>query len=95
MPRNGKTITITLPSDLLQEVDQAAERDGVSRDAFLLETARRAVRDHKWREILKYGREQARRMGIKPEDVSRLIEEYREETAAAEPEAAKSTAAGT
>lgn len=86
MARNTKSVTITLPLETVQQVDEAAEKDGVSRSAFLQQAVERAVRNHKWQELKKYGREQARRMGIKPEDVQRLIDEYREEMAAEEVE---------
>lgn len=84
MTRNTKPVTITLPLDVVQQVEEAAEQAGVSRSAFLQQAVERAVRNHRWQAILKYGREQAQRMGIKPEDVQGLIEEYREEMAAEE-----------
>ena len=92
MTRNTKPLTITLPLDIVQQVDEAAQQQGMSRSAFLQQAAERAVRNHRWQAILKYGREQAQRMGIKPEDVQRLIEEYREEMAAEEAEGVRSTA---
>ena len=84
MTRNTKSLTVTLPLDMVQQVEEAAEQAGVSRSAFLQQAVERAVRNHRWQEIKKYGREQAQRMGIKPEDVQRLIEEYRAEMAAEE-----------
>ena len=86
MTRNTKSLTVTLPLDMVQQVEKAAEQAGVSRSAFLQQAVERAVRNHRWQEIKKYGREQAQRMGIKPEDVQRLIEEYRAEMAAEEAE---------
>ena len=86
MTRNTKSLTVTLPLDMVQQVEEAAEQAGVSRSAFLQQAVERAVRNHRWQEIKKYGREQAQRMGIKPEDVQRLIEEYRAEMAAEEAE---------
>ena len=86
MTRNTKPLTVTLPLDMVKQVEEAAEQAGVSRSAFLQQAVERAVRNHRWQEIKKYGREQAQRMGIKPEDVQRLIEEYRAEMAAEEAE---------
>ena len=86
MTRNTKSLTVTLPLDMVQQVEEAAEQAGVSRSAFLQQAVERAVRNHRWQEIKKYGRKQAQRMGIKPEDVQRLIEEYRAEMAAEEAE---------
>ena len=35
--------------------------------------------DREWRELLRYGERRARELGIRPEDVVRLIAEYRAE----------------
>ena len=35
--------------------------------------------DREWRELLRYGERRARELGIRPEDVERLIAEYRAE----------------
>lgn len=94
MTRSKKSVAISLPLDVLQQVDEAAEQDGVSRSAFLQQAVERAVRNHRWQGILKYGREQARRMGIKPEDVPRLVEEVRAEMAAEEAERKTSAISG-
>ena len=84
MTRNTKSVTITLPLDMVRQADEAAEEAGVSRSAFLQQAIEHAVRNHRWRKIFAYGEAQAKKMGIKPEDVQRLIEEYREEMAAEE-----------
>ena len=46
----------------------------------------RYPKEREWREIFRYGHEQAKKMGIKPEDVPRLVEEYRAEVRAARAE---------
>ena len=33
--------------------------------------------DREWRSLLRFGQRRAREMGISPEDVERLLEEYR------------------
>jgi metal-responsive CopG/Arc/MetJ family transcriptional regulator len=38
-------VNITLPEDVLAEVDKAAGRQGLSRSAFLARAARRAMND--------------------------------------------------
>ena len=48
--------------------------------------ALRYPREREWRELFRYGQEQSRKMGLKPEDVTRLVEEYRAEVAAARAE---------
>ena len=41
------------------------------------------ARECEWRQLFRYGEERAREFGIRPEDVARLIEEYRAEVGAA------------
>ena len=42
-------------------------------------SARREADDSEWRRILAYGERRAREQGIGPDDVERLIDEYRAE----------------
>ena len=35
--------------------------------------------DREWEGLLRYGERRARELGIRPEDVARLVEEYRAE----------------
>lgn len=39
--------------------------------------------DREWEGLLRYGERRARELGIRPEDVSRLVAEYRAEVRAA------------
>ena len=40
---------------------------------------RRYIDDAEWRRLLDYGEQRARALGIGPEDVERLVDEYRAE----------------
>jgi len=52
---------------------------GRSRSEFLREAVLRYIEECEWRQLLRYGEEQARERGIGPEDVAGLVEEYRAE----------------
>lgn len=61
-------------------LDAMSRRDDRTRSAFIREALARYIEDREWREVLEYGEQRAREAGIEPEDVSRLIAEYRAET---------------
>ena len=82
MPRNGKTYSITLAPDIAQDVEQAAQQAGISRSAFIRDAIQRRLIKDRFQTRRQEAEADLRRMGIKPEDVPRLIEEYREEMAA-------------
>ena len=81
MPRTTKTITFSLPPDMAERVDQAMKQQGRSRSEFLREAVLRYIEECEWRQMLRYGEERAREKGLSPEDVARLVEEYRTEVA--------------
>ena len=88
----GKRYTITLPWDLVDGVEEVAERDGLSSSAFLRKAISSYVHEREMDYLNKYGSEEAKRLGIKVSDIPRLVREVREEMAAEEAERAKSTA---
>ena len=93
MGRTSKTFTFTLPPDEAEELGAWLKERNIAPGAFAREAVRRYLRDCRWQEIFAYGEAQAKKMGIKPEDVPRLVEEVRAEMAAEAAEAAKSSGA--
>ena len=85
MPRTTKTITFSLPPDMAERVDEAIKQQGRSRSEFLREAVLRYIEECEWRQMLRYGEERAREKGLGPEDVARLVEEYRAEAASPRP----------
>ncbi len=81
MPRSTKTITFSLPPDMAKRVDEAMKQQRRSRSEFLREAVLRYIEECEWRQLLRYGEERAREKGLGPEDVARLVEEYRTEVA--------------
>ncbi len=79
MPRTTKTITFSLPPEMADRVDEVMKQQGRSRSEFLREAVLRYIEECEWRQLLQYGEERAREKGIGPEDVARLVEEYRAE----------------
>ena len=75
----AKQTALSLPPGLLREAERVAKREGRTRNELLREAVRRYIAESKWRELHEYGRNQARKLGLRPDDVQRLIEEARSE----------------
>lgn len=80
MGRTTKTITISLPPEMAAQVEEAMRAEGRTKSELLREALRRYLEEREWKRILRYGQSRAIEMGITPEDVERLIDEYRTET---------------
>jgi metal-responsive CopG/Arc/MetJ family transcriptional regulator len=73
-------INITLPSELLKQIDEAAAAEHRSRSEYIREATRRYLTDGVWERYQRIVSERARSLGIQSEaDVERLIDEYRAE----------------
>jgi metal-responsive CopG/Arc/MetJ family transcriptional regulator len=79
MPRTIRTITFSLPRDMADRVEDMVKQEGRSRSALLREALSRYMEESEWRQLLRYGEQRTREQKISPEDVSRLVEEYRAE----------------
>jgi hypothetical protein len=72
-------VTITLPDDLRQEMEAAAQAEGKSVDELFAEAARRMLRVKRLRALVSQNRIHAESQGLTESDVSRLIAEHRAE----------------
>ena len=79
MPRTTKTITFSLPPETAARIDRVTRQQGRSRSEFLRDAVLRYMEECEWKQLLQYGEGRAREMGIGPEDVADLVEEYRAE----------------
>ena len=82
MPRTTRTITFSLPPDMVDRVDEVMKQHRLhrlSRSEFLREALLRYIEECEWRQLLQYGEQRAREKGLGPEDVAPLVEEYRAE----------------
>ena len=79
MSRSTKTITFSLPPAMADRVDQVMKQQGRSRSELVREALLRYIQECEWRQLFQYGEQRARVLGIGPEDVSPLVEEYRAE----------------
>ena len=79
MPRTTRTITVSLPPELADRVDEVMQQQGQSRSEFVREALLRYMDECEGRQLLQYGDQRARARGIGPEDVALLVDEYRAE----------------
>lgn len=81
MARQTKIVNMSLPPELYTQVDEMAKQKGVSRSQLLKEALRiYIVEEKRWQQIRKWGKETAKRLGIKNEkDIERIRDEYWEE----------------
>lgn len=76
--RNTKPITISLPTDLLQETQRAARAEARTRSELIRDALRQYLASRRWQRLRQWGTETARRLGLKTEeDLQRLLERAR------------------
>lgn len=72
------TVNVSFPRALLKTMDRLAKRESRSRSELLREAARLYVeRKQRWEKIFALGRQQAKRLNLKPQDVESMIAQYR------------------
>lgn len=77
--RTAKTVSITLPPDLLTKAQELAEREHRTMSELFREALRRYMQeDTSWEGLVRRTRAKGRELGIATEeDVERLIDEHR------------------
>ena len=80
-----QTVTFSLPSGMIGEVDRLAKEGRATRDEILKSALNQYFRSHEvWKQIFERGEEWAKELGIRnEEDVDKLIHEFRREQATA------------
>ena len=77
--RTTKIQTLSLPPQMVKQIDELAKEEGMTKSEFFREAVRQYIRKKRWEKIREYGARKAAKLGIKEEDVERLIDEYRSE----------------
>ncbi len=75
--RNTRTLSVTLPPDMLKRAQSIAKRESRTMSELIREALRHYERRSWWEEVNAYGRARAKRQGIRQEDVDRLVHEVR------------------
>ncbi len=75
-----KTFNISFPKELADALDKRARAEKRSRSEVLRAAALAYLEWWRnWRSLRRYGKAQARKLGITPADVDRLIQEVRKQ----------------
>ena len=77
MSRTTKTVTFSLPLEMAEQVDEVVKKEGGTKSALLRKALRRYMAELEWQQLFEYGEQRAGELGIGPEEVNRLVEEYR------------------
>ena len=65
---------------MAEQVEKVRREEGRTKSELLREALRKYMLDRQWRRITSYGQRRAKELGITPDDVERLVDEYRTET---------------
>jgi CopG family transcriptional regulator/antitoxin EndoAI len=67
--------------EMLEQVNRIAKEESRSRSELLREAVRRYIAEKELSRLSRYGQTKARELDIGPEEVDRLVREYRKEKA--------------
>jgi CopG family transcriptional regulator/antitoxin EndoAI len=82
--RTTKTLSITIPPEMLSRAEALAKKENRTMSELVREALRHYERQRWWEETNAYGRARAEALDIHEEDVDKLIHEYRQEKRARE-----------
>ncbi len=71
--RNAKTLSVTLPPDMLKRAQAIARKESRTMSELIREALRRYERSSWWDEVNAYGRGKAAEAGIVEADVERMV----------------------
>ena len=77
MTRTTKVITFSLPPEMAERVREVMAEEDRTMSELVREALRLYMDDREWRSVVRYGQRRAREQGIAPEDVERLVDEFR------------------
>ena len=77
--RTTKTLSITIPPEMLSRAEELAKKENRTMSELVREALRWYERQRWWEDTNTYGRARAEALGIRDQDVDRLIHKYRQE----------------
>ena len=75
--RSTRTLSVTLPPDMLKRAQSIAKKESRTMSELVREALRHYERRSWWDDVNAYGRARAQRQGIGEQDVDRIIHESR------------------
>ena len=77
MMRTTKIQTISLPPEIVKQIEKIIKEEGMTKSELFREALREYIRKRRLERIREYGARKAAELGIKEEEVEKLIDEYR------------------
>jgi len=77
MMRTTKLLTISIMPEFLEEIEKLAKVERRTKSELVREALRRYLAEKELRRLQRYGLRKAGELGLKEEDVQRLMDEYR------------------
>lgn len=77
--RTSKTLSITLPPEMLSRAEELAERENRTMSELVREALRHYERKKWWDEMNAYGRAKAQELGLSETEVAALVKEVRKQ----------------
>ena len=78
MPRTTTTVTISLPPEMAEKVEELMKKEKRTRSELFREALRRYFEEQEWKEIVRYGRMKAKEKGITEDQVEDIVDAGRE-----------------
>jgi len=75
--RTNRTITLSLPSELADKIDEMIKEEGRNRSELLREALRHYIEEKEWQRIYRYGEMKAREKEITEDQVEDIIDARR------------------
>ncbi len=73
MARVTKTITLSLPPEMVDKIEELMKEEGRTRSELLREALRRYAEEKEWKKIYRYGEKKAREKGITEDQIEDII----------------------
>ena len=77
MARVTKTITLSLPPEMADKIEELMKEEGRTRSELLREALRRYAEEQEWKKIYRYGEMKARKKGITEDQIEDIIDARR------------------
>ena len=75
--RTNRTITLSLPSELADKIDEMIKEEGRNRSELLREALKRFIEEKEWQRIYRYGEMKAREKDITEDQIEDIIDARR------------------
>lgn len=78
MARTTKTITLSLPPEMADKIEELMREEGRTRSELLREALRRYAEEREWKKIYRYGELKAKERGITEDQIEDIIDAHRQ-----------------